>query len=243
MSKIIIIVGLGFLLLAGFGYSAWKAYVPHEVIHLDQKDRVETCERALQDSLNRRLISQGAGTAQGTTSSGSAMNAAVAQELDVISKIASHCYDEVNEVDTLSEAAIRRSAFLNQQSALPVLMWMVIAITLSGVGLACLQLWASYELAVQGKGALEQRSDISLEMSKVSTSTSVSGISVLLISLAFFYIFVKEIYLIRSTTLEGVPLGATSLGTPSQLLPGGTGQPPPSPPNEVPDAKKREPGR
>jgi hypothetical protein len=63
-----------------------------------------------------------------------------------------------------------------------------------GVALAGIQLIASYQLALKGRAALEQHSDISIQASKISTTSSVFGVSILVISLAFFYVFVKDIY-------------------------------------------------
>jgi len=107
------------------------------------------------------------------------------------------CYARVNEEDSLAEFGIRRGAFLNQQSETGILMWMVVLITISGVLLAGVQLLAGFKLALLGKAAFDQGGQISLEANKLSVSSSVTGVLVLAISLCFFYVFSKEIYLIR----------------------------------------------
>jgi hypothetical protein len=217
VTKKYVMGGLLSALLAVVGFFAWRSYVPHQPVPLDESARVEACEKHLQDLTNFKVAEN---------SSPPSLHrdvAAAAAELTLISNIASMCYREVEEQDTLSEAGIRRLAFLNQQSALPVLMWMVMAITLSGVVLAGLQLVVSYQLALRGKRTLEQRSEISIEVSKISTNSSVSGVSILLISLAFFYIFVKQVYLISETTSDGAPVSKDQRVSP--LLPGGAGAP------------------
>jgi hypothetical protein len=107
------------------------------------------------------------------------------------------CYARINEEDALTEFGIRRGAFLTQQSETGILMWMVVLITISGVILAAVQLVAGFKLALLGKAAFDQGGQISLEANKLSISSSVAGVLVLAISLCFFYIFAKEIYLIK----------------------------------------------
>lgn len=78
-------------------------------------------------------------------------------------------------------------------------MWMVVAITLSGVALAGLQLVAGYKLAAAGKAAFEQGGQLSIEHSKISLGSSVTGLMILAISLVFFIVFVTKVYLIQET--------------------------------------------
>jgi hypothetical protein len=121
------------------------------------------------------------------------------QEVDLkfLAGVHGLCYARVNEEDTLAEFGIRRGAFLNQQTETGILMWLVVLITISGVLLAGIQLLAGFKLAMRGKAAFEQGGQISLEANKLSLNSSVAGVLILAISLGFFYIFAKEIYLIR----------------------------------------------
>jgi hypothetical protein len=118
-------------------------------------------------------------------------------DLNLLGSVHGLCYVQINEEDALTEFGIRRSAFIAQQKQTGVLMWMVIAITISGVLLAGIQLLAAYKLAASGKAAFEQGGQLSLENNKISLTSSVTGVLVLFISLFFFYIFVKEVYLIK----------------------------------------------
>jgi hypothetical protein len=118
-------------------------------------------------------------------------------DLKLLAGLHGLCYARVNEEDALAEFGIRRGAFLNQQSETGILMWMVVLITISGVLLAGVQLLAGFKLALLGKAAFDQGGQISLEANKLSISSSVAGVLVLAISLCFFYVFSKEIYLIR----------------------------------------------
>jgi hypothetical protein len=118
-------------------------------------------------------------------------------DLNLLGSVHGLCYAQVDEEDTLAEFGIRRAAFLKQQDETRVLMWMVVVITLSGVLLAGVQLVAAYKLASAGKTAFEQGGRLSLESNKISLTSSVTGVLILFISLFFFYIFVKEVYLIK----------------------------------------------
>ena len=206
------------VLLAAAGWVVWGAYTPHEPMRMDESARVEACEMRLQG-----LLKLQSGEQQGSAAARADI-VTTSAEIALLSNIATMCHTEIDGQDTLSEAAIRRLAFLNQQSVLPVLTWMVIVITLSGVGLAGLQLLASYKLALQGRAHFEQGSEVDITASKISTSSSVSGVTILLISLAFFYVFVKYIYLVYDTSLEGRPVAAPESIV--QLQSGGVGAPP-----------------
>ena len=115
----------------------------------------------------------------------------------------------------LTDFGIRKSAYLNQQIQTVILMWMVVAITLSGVALAGVQLVAGYKLAAIGKAAFDQGGNLSIEHSKISIGSSVTGLMILAISLAFFTIFVYKVYFI--TDPGDAP--ATGSGLPALLTP------------------------
>ena len=137
------------------------------------------------------------------------------------------CYARVNEEDLLAEFGIRRGAFLNQQYQTGILMWLVVLITISGVLLAGVQLLAGFRLALLGKAAFDQGGQISLEANKLSVSSSVAGVLVLAISLCFFYVFSKEIYLIR---VEGADVNTPPIKSITSTLDmkAGWGELPPS---------------
>ncbi len=124
------------------------------------------------------------------------------------------CYAQVNEEDILADFSVRKAAFINQQKQTTVLLWMVVAITLSGVILAGVQLIASYRLAFAGKTGIEIASDLNIEKTRLSVKSSVTGVVILSISLAFFYIFVHEVYLIREQNVVVHPQVNSIAGTP-----------------------------
>lgn len=117
--------------------------------------------------------------------------------IDSITSIQQICsrlwYDEL----MLDDFTIRRIKFIEQSRDGHVLLWVVVVITLSGVALAALQLAASFQLALSNKNSGISESEITIEEGKLSLKSSIVGLFILLISLGFFTIFVKNVYTIK----------------------------------------------
>ncbi|MDI3561733.1 hypothetical protein [Bradyrhizobium sp. Arg816] len=107
---------------------------------------------------------------------------------------ASLCQTLVAAEHTNRLERIRADNYLFQRTENTVLMYMVVAITLAGVLLAAAQLWASFILALKRGGGLSDGSTIDLSKDKIAIQSSVVGVVVLGISLAFFSIFVLWVY-------------------------------------------------
>jgi hypothetical protein len=107
--------------------------------------------------------------------------------------------------------------YLWQVPANWVLLVMTVVLVLSGVVLAGLQLYWSYRLGAFGESQLEV-TDRALRV-----ASPFVGLLILVVSLAFFYLFVHEIYRLRETG-EGVPPAAAARPVP------GTGPLPGVPP-------------
>jgi hypothetical protein len=74
---------------------------------------------------------------------------------------------------------------------------MVVLVTLSGVGLAGLQLLASYALAAGGRGGLAEGGELKYSAEGVSFKSSVVGLMILAMSFAFFLVFIIYVYTFR----------------------------------------------
>jgi hypothetical protein len=107
------------------------------------------------------------------------------------------CYSHLHGQGLLNDFKIRRLKFIQQAYDERVLLWMVVAITLSGVALAAVQLIASFRLATQGIGNLAEQTELSVERGKLSIRSSLTGLLILICSFAFFWVFVYEIYVIH----------------------------------------------
>jgi hypothetical protein len=145
------------------------------------------------------------------------------------------CGNEVYNLMLFTDFEIRRNKFVRQEFDERVNLWLVVGITISGVILAAFQLVLSYRLATIGKGEFgaAQNTTVGAEQGRISLQSSVIGLVILFISLAFFFVYVKWIYTAPEFQIER----PDNLKSPSvQLnLAGGLG-PPPSPATPQPQS-------
>ncbi len=153
--------------------------------------------------------------------------------LSELSEVASYCNSRVFEELKLRDMELRRLALLRQNSESPVLLWMVVTITISGVALSGLQLLASYHLAIAKGATLDGGGELTLESSKLAVKSSVTGLLILVTSFAFFLVFVLYVHKVNEVDPDkqfrqadnnsnGVPMTLPWLGT------GGIGRPGPT---------------
>jgi hypothetical protein len=102
----------------------------------------------------------------------------------------------------LDDFIIRRRKFIDQEFDERVNLWLVVTITMSGVFMSAVQLFLSYRLATTGKDLFTKDSELAIESGKVSLKSSVAGLLILTLSLAFFMIYVLYIYSIKEIPLE-----------------------------------------
>jgi hypothetical protein len=148
-------------------------------------------------------------------------------DVGLLTQVSDHCQAQVRGADLLEDFNIRRTKYLEQQVEGRVLLWMVVALTVSGVLMAALQLFAAYRLAAAGHGDLAASSEITLEQSKVSLKSSVTGLLILVVSFAFFIVYVLWVFTIKETKID------VEAGVAPQVVPrpitlgvGGLGPPP-----------------
>jgi hypothetical protein len=152
--------------------------------------------------------------------------------------------------------------YIHQRYENNVILFMVVLITLSGVGLAGVQLMTSYKLAEGGHAMATaakqtavtaaaaapavtppaatpaQSGDISevwLEQGKLTIRSSVTGLVVLALSLAFFFIYVAMVYTIKipadpapadTPSASSAPTAPATPAAPAAPLPRGGNGPP-----------------
>lgn len=112
------------------------------------------------------------------------------------------CGEQLYDIDALNDFDIRKEKFIRQELDERVILFLVVAITVSGVALAGLQLLASYKLASLHRVKFTEDSTLSLERDKVSLRSSVTGLMILVVSLVFFTIYVKWVYTIKEIGIE-----------------------------------------
>lgn len=79
-----------------------------------------------------------------------------------------------------------------QQFASSVVLSLVVIVVVSGILFAGFQLWKSATVA-----GVQNSTDMELSAAKVRVTSSVVGVTILVISLALLYIYTKEIYVVR----------------------------------------------
>jgi hypothetical protein len=146
------------------------------------------------------------------------------------------CYDDLRRINQLGESSINRGLYIHQRFENNIVLFMVVLITLSGVALAGVQLLTSYSLAATGHAQGEGATDLSLEQGKLSIKSSVTGLVVLAFSLAFFGLYISQVYnVVPSAEAKDIPrtLVSSAVGSAPaspeivELLPG---KPAPEPP-------------
>jgi hypothetical protein len=114
-------------------------------------------------------------------------------------QISNHCITEIYGAKDLEDFSVRRAAFVEQYAEGHFVIWLVVAITISGIALAAIQLAAAYNLSVMTGKALEAGATITAEPQKITFTSSVSGLAILVISFAFFFSYIKFVYPVEAT--------------------------------------------
>ena len=160
-------------------------------------------------------------------------------DLFLLNQLSDFCYNQVRGEDLLGDFHVRKLNFVQQESDSRILLWMVVAITISGVLLAGLQLLAAYRLTNVGGAdfASGQGGEVKLDPKSISLKSSVTGLLILIISFAFFIVYVRWVYPIQ--TRMDPEADASAWKTPMMFRPGGIGTPPQEP--AAKQAKKSPP--
>jgi hypothetical protein len=158
----------------------------------------------------------------------SALSAIKLEKVDIalMSQVADYCYAQVRGEDILSDFVIRRSKFSQQQVEGTIVLWLVVLLTFSGVALAAVQLVIGYRLASSGHGPTSEPNEITLERNKLSLKSSVAGLLILIISFAFFLVYVIWVFTINETSTALPESRMPSRSEQTMLSPGGLGKSP-----------------
>jgi hypothetical protein len=108
------------------------------------------------------------------------------------------------------EQVIRNENFVFQRYENTIIMLMVVSITISGVILAGLQLFASYKLASVGKATFADAGEVTIDSHSLAVKSSVVGVTILAISFGFFLVFVLYVYTFTPAANSGTAAGSSS---------------------------------
>jgi hypothetical protein len=129
------------------------------------------------------------------------------------------CDRQIYDTLIYDDFAIRREKFRRQELDERVNLWLVVAITLSGVTLSGVQLIMSFRIAMSGKEYWANDTAFAIEQGRISFKSSITGLAILALSLAFFVVYVRWIYADREI---GAPMASPTPITLGHQLPQGS---------------------
>jgi len=117
-----------------------------------------------------------------------------------------HCHQVTYYSLQLEDFRIRKLKFVDQSGADTIILWMVVLITLSGVVLATYQVHASFSLAGRERSSnLDGGGEFGLTADNgFVVKSSVTGLLILVVSLAFFLVYVTWVYQIEEFNTKSV---------------------------------------
>ncbi|MBY5658491.1 hypothetical protein [Rhizobium leguminosarum] len=113
-----------------------------------------------------------------------------------------YCYTASYYTYAAREASVRYDLFTRQIFQNEVMLWMVVAITISGVILAGLQLFASYKISVLTKTASFGDADMTFKADSIAIKSSLTGVLILVSSFLFFFVYVYFVFTIHDPPPE-----------------------------------------
>lgn len=196
---------------------------------------------------------------QSTSLSQLGFSGASKPDLPTLKSVTDHCFNYILYADELGESNITRGMYIHQRYENNVILFMVVLITFSGVGLAGLQLLTSYNLATTTRAAVvanaaarseaattgaaaqggegdaagkvvADASEVALEHGKLTVRSSVTGVIIIALSFAFFFVYVVSVYSVRvpADPQETVATNSAATNATQQAPLGGNGPPPPN---------------
>lgn len=115
-----------------------------------------------------------------------------------------YCYTASFYTYAAREASVRYDLFTRQIFQNEVMLWMVVAITISGVILAGLQLFASYKISILTKTASFGDADMTFKADSIAIKSSLTGVLILVSSFLFFFVYVYFVFTLHDPATEGI---------------------------------------
>ena len=143
----------------------------------------------------------------------------VSFDIDSVDRYRSVCENILAGQYRLETVATGQRIYENQILQNTVIMWMVVTITISGVVLAGIQLWATYRLTMAGKGMLAEGGEVSIEHKRMVVRSSVVGVLILALALVFFAVYVLYVYRIEDIPGQEVVMPPPRSTEDAQVVP------------------------
>lgn len=143
----------------------------------------------------------------------------VAGDLGELRARLDYCEAYVSKQSQIIDYEIRRTAFVQQRLSTNIILTLVSCITLAGVAMAGVQVLASYQLAAKGVAIGAEASEMTLENGKIAFRSSVTGLMILVVSLIFFFVYVKFVFPITEVSDDPAPAPVASTAPPAEAGP------------------------
>ncbi|SAK40307.1 hypothetical protein AWB75_00186 [Caballeronia catudaia] len=119
-------------------------------------------------------------------------------DIDTLRQVSEFCYRESIYAYTRTEWEVRRGAYEQAQTQSDEILRLVVGMTWGGIILAGLQLAFVFALSWRERklltDATELTAETSRESSKLYFKSSVAGLMILVITFAFFYLYIIDVY-------------------------------------------------
>ncbi|MFM0078792.1 hypothetical protein P0D72_07860 [Paraburkholderia sediminicola] len=119
-------------------------------------------------------------------------------EIDTLKQVSKFCFDESGYAYDETEWEVRRGAYEQSQTQSDAILRLVEGMTWGGIVLAGLQLAFVFALSWRERKLLADATKLTAESSKETSklyfSSSVVGLTLLVITFAFFYLYIHNVY-------------------------------------------------
>lgn len=114
-------------------------------------------------------------------------------------EIRDFCFGEIHEQGELNEFTIRNTIHLQQYRSNSILLWLVVIITFSGVILSYIQISIARRISATAPNTMTPNSEpldseLIFERNRVTVRSSIIGLIILVVSFAFFLVYVAYVY-------------------------------------------------
>lgn len=126
------------------------------------------------------------------------------QDFGKLKTVLDFCYSRLFYQANFNAENVRQALFDRQIYENEVMLWMVVAITMSGVILAGMQLYTSYRLSAQGTNTENTPTELIVRKDELAVKSSTTGLLILIVSFGFFFVYVVFVFTLKEVSSGNV---------------------------------------
>lgn len=126
------------------------------------------------------------------------------QDFGKLKMILDFCYSKLFYQANFNAENVRQALFDRQIFENEIMLWMVVAITVSGVILAGVQLYTSYRLSLQGTNIENAPTELLVRKNELAVKSSTTGLLILIVSFGFFFVYVVFVFTLKEISSGNV---------------------------------------